>query len=299
MRRLLLCFTLLCATACQVILGFEDHTLAGGTGGGGPCAAPSDCGADTLCGTRTCDGEPASCGWSFVAEGTVVGQSSCGLQTCTGASPTPNVSGQQPDGTTCDDGAASANGQCATGACVDCIDAAGCAGGSVCVASTNACCAPMSQSDACMGRECGTVPDGCGGTQDCGSCSGGDPFCDEGSGACVECLTAEDCATAPEGHACLPDKTCGCNGNAECDETTFGDTCSQMTDTCDCNNAGDCAGNQFGPVCHTAADTCGCNSGADCGASPRGTACVGSPGQCGCNTAADCLAGTCTMGVCQ
>ena len=57
----------------------------------------------------------------------------------------------------------------------------------------------------CSGKECGD--DGCGGS--CGQCGEGKPFCKEG--ACVECLTDEDCddqKPCTKDH-CLPAGDCG------------------------------------------------------------------------------------------
>lgn len=73
-----------------------------------------------------------------------------------------------------------------------------CATGATCDESTGQC--PGSCSPRCDERQCG--PDGCGGS--CGGCATG--VCDQ-SGACVECLTDEDClGHAVETH-CDPDST--------------------------------------------------------------------------------------------
>lgn len=291
--------------ACQLIGGFEDHQLApsttgaggGGTGGAGTggaapaCVIPADCGADTNCGTRTCDG---TCGWDYVAAGTVVGTdaaNNCQAISCSGDSEiaasradntdlpldVPNdcrkpacVSGvpsenDEATGTPCDDGTDEAIGECTLGVCTDCTSTAGCDATHVCLL-TNTCCTPTTMVAACGTQECGPAPDGC--------------------GAFIAC--PDTCATSLEGPICAG-VSCSCTLSSDCNQAThFGDKC-RNTNVCGCDNAQDCDMSPRGTAC--VADVCGCAVVADCIASARGRACLGGTAVCGCsvaNQAVDC-----------
>jgi len=88
-----------------------------------------------------------------------------------------------------------------------------CSNGSYCT------CAPMTEAQACAGKACGNVSDGCGGTLSCGSCASGQ-----------ECTTGDTCCTptscAAQGAHCgsLPDE---CGGTLSCGSCTGGATCSE------------------------------------------------------------------------
>lgn len=68
----------------------------------------------------------------------------------------------------------------------------------------------MATSCSAAGANCGTISDGCGGTLDCGSCSG---VCDNGV-----CCTPETCISLGKSCGSYSD---GCGGTLNC-----GNTCS-------------------------------------------------------------------------
>jgi hypothetical protein len=128
--------------------------VGGGTGGAGghpECGAPSDCpGADTECGTRTCDA--GVCGFSYAAAGTAVAKQvagDCQLATCDGQGGTTStaddtdlpVDGNECTEDVCKAGVASnpptgAGSACSkggslcdgNGSCAECLSATDCAG---------------------------------------------------------------------------------------------------------------------------------------------------------------------------
>jgi MYXO-CTERM domain-containing protein len=67
----------------------------------------------------------------------------------------------------------------------------------------------------------------CAGCRNDGDCQGSAPLCDAGNQVCVECTAARPsaCSTAGKGMACLPDQTCGCNGDGDCGAADSGRIC--------------------------------------------------------------------------
>ncbi|MBI5534497.1 MAG: hypothetical protein HY898_17360 [Deltaproteobacteria bacterium] len=136
--------------------------------------------------------------------------------------------------------------------------------------------------------ECGSVPDGCGGKVDCGTCKtgqlcggGGANKC--GTNACVpktcaqvgaSCGFASDgCATAIDCGGCTPPAQCGGTGKLN---------------ECGCQPKS-CA--QLGVTCGTVPDGCGAVK--DCGSCPSGQTCGGGgPNLCGTGA---CTAKTCSQ----
>src|SRR6187551_3126680 len=65
--------------------------------------------------------------------------------------------------------------------CGEILDCGGCADGALCgILDANTCtvladlCEPLSERDACAGKQCGFAGDGCDGIYDCGGCTGGE-----------------------------------------------------------------------------------------------------------------------------
>jgi hypothetical protein len=74
-----------------------------------------------------------------------------------------------------------------------------------------------------------------------------------GSGQCVQCVTDADCATSPEGQACLGDGLCGCSSPADCAANPSGSACL-ATSVCGCNADTDCNGAMAS--CNTMSNLC-------------------------------------------
>jgi hypothetical protein len=154
-------------------------------------------------------------------------------------------------------------------------DGNGGTGGSTCAPAT---CASL-------GYDCGVNADGCGGTVDCGTCSGGDMCGVGGYSKCGNPLTAVD-----GGAVCVP-KTCADYGANACGQQS--DLCGGLTANCGtcatpefCGGGGPgvCGGDinttpDGGPRCVPA--TCA-SLGYDCGMA--GDGCGGTVGPCGTGT---------------
>lgn len=92
-----------------------------------------------------------------------------------------------------------------------------------------------------IGAECGSHPDGCGGTIQCGGCGEFD-YCGSGedSGRCMQCVP-KTCADYNANCGILPD---GCGGTIECGGCTAPEICggSGMPNVCGAENTGPCQG---------------------------------------------------------
>jgi hypothetical protein len=135
---------------------------------------------------------------------------------------------------------------CTTACCQAYQGANGACVGGVCT------CVPVTCSS--LGKNCGTWPNGCGGTLDCGSCGIIACTAPHTTGACAPICSVGHCST------CTPTCTCqtgwyDCNGDMSdgCESTSCA-TCSWSTGAC---GAGGCAANQRPQVCGPA----GCSGG--------------------------------------
>jgi hypothetical protein len=128
---------------------------------------------------------------------------------------------------------------------------------------------------AAIGANCGSMPDGCGGTLDCGSCTGG--LTCGGAGTGNVCGTNCVPSTCPQGAACgvIPD---GCGGTLDCGPCPDAGSCTSTT----------CAA--AGANCGAIAD--GCGGTLDCGSCTAPQTCGGGGTANVCGTSAD--AGSCT-----
>jgi len=219
----------------------------------------------------------------------------------------------------CDGACPGAEEVCFDGLCVCAFSACGdacCGEGELC--ADGLCCTPLTCVE--TGAACGTPPDGCGGTLDCGSCGGGatctqdfqcqcdglscgDACCSPGEvchqGSCCGPLTCEgegiECGTLIDGcGASLDCGTCGANEDCSflqtcvCVDVSCGGLCCAPGQTC---QGGACTGSCV-PSC--AGKTCGADDG--CGGVCDGS-CVGanevcSAGACVCEFEA-CGGGCC------
>jgi hypothetical protein len=310
----------------------NDDGVCDGRGTCSSCTVPLDCGADAPCGTRTCIANV--CGWMFTAAGTVVGpgvEDDCQVEQCNGTSEIPEVvdgDDPLPDGDECTDDEclagvpdypdSAAGTVCNTtdvcdgaGDCVECILAPDCdTAGQVCLAN-NTCCTPESMTSACAGDTCGTVVNNCGQMVNCGTCSGGTPFCVNGD--CEECAVSNDCLTNNDGHECLPGNVCGCDmandctgipnatqcntGTGVCVECTLDNQCNTNNDGHDCLPTNVCGCNENSPDCNGIAGATQCNlvtglcvectASGQCTTDPQGHACLPN-NLCGCAVNTDC-----------
>ncbi|RMH42546.1 MAG: lamin tail domain-containing protein [Deltaproteobacteria bacterium] len=135
----------------------------------------------------------------------------------------------------------------------------------------------MTQAEACAGRMCGDVDDGCGGTLTCGDCGAGQ-VCDVdafggGTGTCVDCLTCEEYGAMVGGQACgMPAATCG----VDCG------TCMASGEGC---SDGSIAPANVCVACTTCADLGG--PGVACGTPPDGCGGTLMCGDCGAGQVCD------------
>jgi len=116
------------------------------------------------------------------------------------------------------------------------------------------------------GKNCGTIPDGCGGTLNCGTCGIGQ-LCE--ANVCVSC-TPTTCAAQGKNCGSLAD---GCGGTLECGACSGTDVCS--TNVCVSCTPTTCAAQ--GRSCGTLSD--GCGGTLSCGTCAVGSTC-GSAGVC-------------------
>jgi hypothetical protein len=116
-------------------------------------------------------------------------------------------------------------------------------------------------------------------------CSGATPLCSE-AGACVGCLTGEDCAVFEGTPLCREDGECvSCVSEDDCDAQSA--VCGEDGQCTGCADSAECTRFETTPVCNTEAGTCvECVGNAECSEStaPRcdGNTCGG------CQTADDC-----------
>jgi hypothetical protein len=128
------------------------------------------------------------------------------------------------------------------------------ADGAEAVATVNVTCTPATKCAA--GLNCGTVPDGCGGTIVCGTCTSPE-FCGGGATGLPNICGCTPLAKCPTGYNCgsVPD---GCGGTTACGTCTPPETCGGGTPSnpvvCGCTPLTKCPGNQD---CGTASDGCG------------------------------------------
>ncbi len=207
-----------------------------------------------------------------------------------------------------------------------------CPGGQGCGASgtPNVCgyssgCTPVAPSKACLGKNCGVVPDGCGGTYTCGSCTGYQS-CGGGGTPNVCGCTPLTQATACSGKNCGTVSN-GCGGTYTCGNCSGYNTCGGggTANVCGCTpltQATACMGKNCGTVpngcggmysCGVCsgyntcggggtANVCGCTpmpgfeacDGAECGSAPNG--CGGTVSCGGCPGGGYCRAGVCSGG---
>jgi MYXO-CTERM domain-containing protein len=141
---------------------------------------------------------------------------------------------------------------------------------------TNACCTPITTCPA--GDNCGTVPNGCGGTVNCGTCTA-PQTCTGNVCGCTPittCPAGDNCGTVPN----------GCGGTVNCGTCTAPQTCTG--NVCACTPITTCpAGDNCGTVPN------GCGGILNCGTCAAPLTCGGSgaPNVCGCTPLTTCPAG--------
>jgi hypothetical protein len=133
------------------------------------------------------------------------------------------------------------------------------------------------------GATCGVIPDGCGGTLDCGACA--TPNTCGGGGVPNQCgckpttCAAESCGSIPD----------GCGGTVDCGACAGPNSCggAGVPNQCGCRPAS-CAADSCGSIPD------GCGGSLDCGACVAPNTCGGAgvPNQCGCKPAT-CAADSC------
>ena len=155
---------------------------------------------------------------------------------------------------------------------------------------TSGSCVPKTQAEACAGKNCGEVTDGCESTITCGTCTapetcggGSTPFvCGTGGGTCTPttCTALNtNCGTPGDGcggtlncGTCTAPQTCGGGGTAgQCGQPTCTPfaTCAQAG--ANCGYAGDGCGGIIGGI---GGPGCGsCPSGQICGANGQANKC--------------------------
>lgn len=134
-----------------------------------------------------------------------------------------------------------------------------------------------------------------------GDCAAPTPACDTTIKMCVECLAQADCTGTPATPACdVATKKCvACVGADDCAAPT--PACDTTLNMCvGCLGKKDCAGTPATLVCDTTAKTCvGCLANVDCASTPATPACDTTTKTCvGCLGKADC-ANTPTTAVCD
>lgn len=272
-----------------------DDTACNGNGvcAGGVCSActaPAQCGTDTACVSYACTNNTCVPTYS---PGTVVSGANdgdcvalqcvdmmsdpqslpldsdvmddgnvCTSDSCNAGTPVHAPAGA---GTACDDGAASAGGQCDAGTtCVDCTSDGGCGGATPsCKVATNSCveCTVNGNCSAPTGV-CDTATNNCVGCTSNGNCSAPTPACDMATQTCVGCTANANCA-APTPVCKVANHTCvACTANSDCGGLT--PTCDLATNTCvQCTANAQCSG--LTPVCKMSTHTCvECTADANC-----------------------------------
>jgi len=101
--------------------------------------------------------------------------------------------------------------------------------------SSNHCCTPLSQQQACAGHNCGTADDGCGYQINCGTCPTGQQCV---YGTCTSTCTSSNCPNGccDSNGVCQPgiyDQICGTGGQA-CNDCGNGWSCINQQCFCSC-----------------------------------------------------------------
>ncbi len=132
----------------------------------------------------------------------------------------------------------------------------------------------------CGQDACGSIPDGCGGTLECGNCSDGN--------VCLQ----NTCAA--------PTCTDGVKDGSETDVDCGGSQCPACAATKGCAKPSDCASGvcQDG-VCQAPTCTDGVKNGDETGVDCGGSCPKACPDGQGCQKNSDCTSGVCTSGICQ
>lgn len=260
------------------------------------CTSDAECNGNGECQTGTCSN--GTCSYANKANATACGSGTDAGVCCAGTCGAGRqcCSDVECDGGNpiCSDAGAcvecTADGQCPSGRpicsgnrCVECTGNAQCATAlrpnAVCNTTTNACeCTPATTCPA--ERQCGVVPDGCGGPPvSCGVCDGfPNTVCNAASGQCVCAAGGEVCGNGTA--CCAVGQVCQGNNpaNACCTRASTADTCAgkcgAVTDNC-------------GIPVNCSVDQC-TNDGLVCGANNT----------CTC-TAESCVGGCCDGNVCD
>lgn len=260
----------------------------------GSCSNGQNCGGSgipNVCGTapctpKTCTQLGKNCGSVPDTCGTLLQCGTCSAPNTCGGGGQPNVCGctSESDADFCSRlgkncGYVSGTDNCGRSRtsvnCGTCTSPETCGG----AGTLNVCgvCTPKTCDQ--LGKNCGSVFDGCGGTLDCGTCSGG--LACNSSNICVACTDAG--SSCGSGNVCCGGTTCGYQYGATCNRLCCvpnGGACTQDLDCC-------------GTQCQT--NPAGCSAACP----PR---CVNSkcctPRFYACRTASDCCSGICTQGTC-
>ena len=164
--------------------------------------------------------------------------------------------------------------------------------GGVCRSDSLTCqCDPLTCAE--LGANCGTTPDGCGGTLSCGTCPQGQTC--GADGLANVCGTGNGCIPVPMSTACAG-KNCGtatdgCGGVYACGSCTGYDSCGGggTTGMCGCTPvtaATACVGKNCGSVSN------GCGGTVSCGTCSSPSTCGGggTPNLCGCTPSSQAVA---------
>ncbi|MCA9618759.1 MAG: hypothetical protein KC731_07050 [Myxococcales bacterium] len=160
------------------------------------------------------------------------------------------------------------NGQpiCVAGHCEECGVSADCAVGESCYPENHECAPSCETNGDCQQDDaplCDPTSGACVGCLSAQDCGGETPVCSPISGQCAECASASDCGAA-QPHCeldvgrcreCLLDSHCG-----------FGERCREDHCIADCQNDADCANNEGRPLCDVPSGQCvSCLTDLDCG----------------------------------
>lgn len=259
-----------------------DGSNANGANGGNTSSASDANGANGGC-TPNCTGK--SCGSDGCGGtcGTCAG-ATCSTGSCQGGqcvlTPIPGCCTSDGD---CDDGNPCTVDTCVDGTCQHAAAAPGttCGPNQVCQdGSCIAACMPAT----CQAGQCGSTPDGCGGTLDCGMCGTGQT-CANGT-----CVTSDPCASV----TCTECQTCS-GGGCVADASQNGAVCSKGT----CQNGVCIAPNPCAEVACPPCQTC---SNGTCVAANEGAYCGDGNSTCHngqCVAGTPCAGGTATCTACQ
>ncbi|MCS6898437.1 MAG: hypothetical protein RMJ98_01385, partial [Myxococcales bacterium] len=146
-------------------------------------------------------------------------------------------------------------------------------------------CTPLTQAQACTnGKNCGWVPNGCGGVISCGTCAPGQTCGLGGENKCGPNCTPKTCAQQGKNCGVTGD---GCGGTIDCGTCASGQICGAYAANV-CWSPAACTPKTFAQACTQAGKNCGsvpdgCGGVVNCGSCPATQLCGGGgvPNVCG------------------